>query len=703
MDISSTNAFAGLPDADLAAAIRAGHGETPGAGDAEGTGDAAEAIAVLYARHYAAAVRTAGARLEDPSRAEDVAVDAFADLLELIRQGSECGDALRAWLACLASRKAFAANRHDPLPRAADGVALFEPGDRDADPVMEQRESGLFVEAFKALPARWQEVLWRLEIENAPPAEVAEELGLGVDAGGVDAVAAVAGEAREGLRASYLEAHGAAASSEFAEQCHRLGEHLDGSLGPRAVLKFEEHLDSCPRCDAALAEVGDISTGLLTVIAPLFLGAGATSLLPLLDGSAPAAQESAAQETVQGDAPALAVPETALPAADAVAASDATPTAAVSIVGGPLDLPAGGSPSGAGPTVVALSDLAGKDGAASDAAPKEPAPKEAAPTGPAATSASGATTFEVALSGPPSAAAQKGSSDPSAPKHSPGPATQSFPALRVDADGARPRPAAGRRKPRRVGIRRRLLPSVALAGTTGVLVAGVAFAANGTLPLPLPSGATGVVSEVVPMSTVEGPSLHSTQSTGGSETTPSSSSDAAESPASEAAETPAAPATDGTGSGADTGAGNGAGSGAAATPSDGGTQSTPGSRAPAATAPKTGNPAPSSPSSPKTGQPSADVPAVLPDPTQPGNSGAKPAEGGAPAGGGSTGGAGGAGGTGGAGGAGGSAPLPVPETTVEVSDHDAGQSSFSRTRDFLPKHRHFSRFRDVQLELDEVP
>ncbi|GER22342.1 hypothetical protein NCCP1664_08390 [Zafaria cholistanensis] len=678
MDTSSTNAFTGLPDADLAAAIRAGD-SAAGAGGSAADGGAPDAIAVFYARHYGAAVRIAEARLGNRSLAEDVAVDALADLLELIRQGSSCGDAPRPWLACLASRKAFAANRHESLPRAAGAAALFEQGDRDADPVMEQRGSGLLAETFKALPGHCQDILWLLEVENAPAAEAAHGLGLGVEA-----VVEAAAEAREGLRAAYLEAHGAAAAGEFAEQCHRLGDHLDGALGPRAMLKFEEHLGNCTRCDAALAVIGDLGAGLRTVVAPLFLGAGAASLLPLIDGSALLAQRADSGPTRPG----FASPEAAGSAAGVSAAGQAAegaapdPTAAVDR-----------SPSGAGPTVVALSDLAATETAPPGALSLNATPISAAPVSTTPFSATSAAASADAAE--PRAAAVEGPGSPVPAQHSPDLPTQSIPALRTDAGGTPPRASPSPRMTRKVRMRRRLLPSAALAGAAGVLVAGVAFAATGTLPLP--SGATDAVSEVIPVPAAEDPAPQPTHPAGGG--TPSPASDPAGAPASE---TPDTEEPDGAGDGAEAGEE----AGAEAPPAEGAKQSAPDGAAPTTTAPKAGNPVAPSTEPAKTNQPSADVSVSLPDPTQPARtSSPRPADDGSRA---------GQDGADGADGSGAvqdlpaplpkvSTPAPAPTSTVEVSPPDSAQSNFFRSRTLAPQDLYSPRYSGFQLEIGEAP
>src|SRR5690606_1145964 len=113
-------------------------------------------------------------------------------------------------------------------------------------------------QALSALPERWREVLWYLEVEGRKPAEVAAQLGVTAPR-----VSALAYRAREGLRRSYLDRHLATAD---ARQCRwtreRLSAYVRGGLSEAAHEKVRRHLDVCADCMLQHASLVEVNTRL---------------------------------------------------------------------------------------------------------------------------------------------------------------------------------------------------------------------------------------------------------------------------------------------------------------------------------------------------------------------------------------------------------------------------------------------------------
>src|SRR5690606_9448237 len=98
---------------------------------------------------------------------------------------------------------------------------------------------------------------------------------------------------------AYLQQH---LTSVPAEECRTvnalLGSFVRGGLAKRETARVEAHLDGCGDCRALVLELGDVSHGMRSVIAPLVLGVGALGLvgtaLPTAGGAAVAGGVGAA-------------------------------------------------------------------------------------------------------------------------------------------------------------------------------------------------------------------------------------------------------------------------------------------------------------------------------------------------------------------------------------------------------------------------
>ncbi|MFI7597173.1 sigma-70 family RNA polymerase sigma factor [Actinoplanes sp. NPDC049681] len=235
---------AGEADADteLLAAVRAGD-----------TG----AYGVLYERHRSAARALAHGLVTDHAEADDLVAETFAKVFATLRAGRGPLVAFRAYLYTTLRHVCYHRARRDRRLEFTDDLTRYDEGEPFLDPALDRMERTFAAQAFRALPDRWRDVLWRTEVEGASPAEVAPQLGLTPNA-----VAVLAHRAREGLRRLYLQQHVAVADPpECRWAGERLGGHVRGRLAPREAARLRTHLSWCGDCRTRLAEVTEINQG----------------------------------------------------------------------------------------------------------------------------------------------------------------------------------------------------------------------------------------------------------------------------------------------------------------------------------------------------------------------------------------------------------------------------------------------------------
>jgi RNA polymerase sigma factor (sigma-70 family) len=235
---------AGDPDADteLLTAVRAG--------------DTA-AYGVLYQRHRSAARALAYRLVSDPADADDLVAETFAKVFAALRAGRGPLVAFRAYLHTTLRHVCYHRARRDRRLEFTDDLTRYDEGEPFLDPALDRLERTYAAQAFRALPDRWRDVLWRTEVEGASPAEVAPHLGLTPNA-----VAVLAHRAREGLRRLYLQQHVAVADPpECRWTGDRLGGHVRGRVAPRDTVRLEAHLAWCAGCRDRHAEITEINRG----------------------------------------------------------------------------------------------------------------------------------------------------------------------------------------------------------------------------------------------------------------------------------------------------------------------------------------------------------------------------------------------------------------------------------------------------------
>lgn len=264
----------------------------------------------LYKRHVSIASSIAKRNVDNPSDAEDVVAEAFQSVLQSIVAGKGPGAFFRAYLLSTVTRLSHQRNRKSNKVLLSGDDPVMDEALVETDAVISAFESRTVAKAFRALPERWQAVLWYMDVERMKPAAVAPILGLTPNA-----VSALAVRAREGLRRQYLQSHLAnQTSSRCAEFASKLGSFLRGGLPSATERTVRNHLDGCSTCTAALTELEDVQKSMRAVLLPLVTGiplamwAGKGAALGFLSGMVPAKV-------------ALAVPALAQPAVMALLAA----------------------------------------------------------------------------------------------------------------------------------------------------------------------------------------------------------------------------------------------------------------------------------------------------------------------------------------------------------------------------------------------
>lgn len=249
------------------------------------------AFGELWQRHSRSGLRVAR-QFTSSIDADDLVSEAYARIYQRVLAGGGPDGAFRPYLYTtirnLASR--WGQSRRDVN---VDDMGEFEDPSLTDDPATIALDRTLTVRAFRALPERWQSVLWYTEVEGMDPHEVAPILGISANG-----VAALAYRAREGLRKAWLQAHvsDATASGECQWSIARLGDFARDGLTARDRTRVSDHLATCTKCSIINEEVDEVGSRLALVMLPLLLGgiAGGTLLASFgASGSAMAASAAA--------------------------------------------------------------------------------------------------------------------------------------------------------------------------------------------------------------------------------------------------------------------------------------------------------------------------------------------------------------------------------------------------------------------------
>ena len=255
-----------------------------------------EAFGELWRRHYRSGVCVAH-QFTTKIDADDLVSEAFTRIYQRVLAGGGPTGAFRPYLYTAIRNLAStwgAASREVQV----DEIQDFEDPSTLDDPAMVALDRSLTATAFRALPERWQTVLWYTEVEGMDPHEVAPILGITANS-----VAALSYRAREGLRKAWLQAHITSAQADGAcgWTIARLGDHARNGLSARESQRLNAHLADCASCSILSDEVEEVGSHLAMVLLPLILGgvAGGGLLAALgLGGSAAAGAATVAASQI---------------------------------------------------------------------------------------------------------------------------------------------------------------------------------------------------------------------------------------------------------------------------------------------------------------------------------------------------------------------------------------------------------------------
>jgi RNA polymerase sigma factor (sigma-70 family) len=229
------------------------------------------AYGLLYARHFHAARRLSTSLGITGTERDDLIAEAFTRVLRILRAGGGPGEDFRPYLLTTVRNTLISWRRKDRAVRPVPDVPEVDAEPGHEGPVCTRIHASMAARAFSGLPERWRAVLWRTEIENESPAQIAEALHMTPNG-----VAALAYRAREGLRQAYLSEHVPATDRST---CRAIAAQLAGWVrhggSPHRTRRITAHVASCAHCRALEASLRELNRELPSVLAPLVITAPA--------------------------------------------------------------------------------------------------------------------------------------------------------------------------------------------------------------------------------------------------------------------------------------------------------------------------------------------------------------------------------------------------------------------------------------------
>lgn len=225
----------------------------------------------LYRRHSRVAVSVARKILGSPQDAEDAVSEAFTNVLSALRRQVGPREKFRPYLlTCVRNSSLQRIRRSQQACKRERSFA-------DDEPLEDERivENAVAAAAFQSMPARWQSALWMAEVQQLDPLTIAERLGVNVAAAG-----ALVYRARQGFTEAYLAQHlSSAGRPACAALAPKLAQYVRGTAGVMASRRVKNHIDECPACMSAVAELADVNSSLRSLTPPLALltAAGTTT------------------------------------------------------------------------------------------------------------------------------------------------------------------------------------------------------------------------------------------------------------------------------------------------------------------------------------------------------------------------------------------------------------------------------------------
>ena len=221
----------------------------------------------LYERYYPMARAIAFQHTSNVHQAEDIVSEAFARILQALKNGkgphSYLGGYLATTIAHLAGEYGLLSAKEVP----SEQEHLEAMGTLD-ETVLQLHESDEVISAFTSLPERWQTVLWLTEIEAKKPREIATAMALSPNA-----VSALALRAKESLKEGFLRAH---QNAPATPDCNRFSSHISpyvrGSLSQKRSDALRSHMESCNYCTTEYLSLVGINKSMRSWIFPVLAG-----------------------------------------------------------------------------------------------------------------------------------------------------------------------------------------------------------------------------------------------------------------------------------------------------------------------------------------------------------------------------------------------------------------------------------------------
>jgi RNA polymerase sigma-70 factor (ECF subfamily) len=213
-----------------------------------------QALAKLLER-YAPAVYRFGAKMcRNPEDARDVMQETLLAAARGLRE-FRGGASLSTWLFtiarsfCIKARRQRAGAPSEGAVLGDDAAGQVPATDQAPDQILEQRELGAAIDAaIASLDPVYREVLVLRDVEGLTAREVAQVLGVGVDA-----VKSRLHRARVAVRdriAPLLAPAEPSGPPGCPDVLPVLSQYLEGEIGPTQCAEMDRHVAQCPRCRA---------------------------------------------------------------------------------------------------------------------------------------------------------------------------------------------------------------------------------------------------------------------------------------------------------------------------------------------------------------------------------------------------------------------------------------------------------------------
>ena len=234
-----------------------------------------DAFALLWTRHYVAASTCAKRTWTDPQDVDDVVSEAFARVLDAIKKGNGPTTQFRPYLYQVI-RNLGAENFRHTHAVASDLDEIASEKLSPEDEIVSGADQSVILRAFYAMKPRERQILWSHEVEELPPRQIAEQMGLGSRH-----VSTLLDRARQSFKAKWLQANIedlGGATGEHAWVIGHLGQVMAEQGTHITKTRVSHHLGSCETCMHKAIKVRDMATELGLKLGSAVVGVGVGSL-----------------------------------------------------------------------------------------------------------------------------------------------------------------------------------------------------------------------------------------------------------------------------------------------------------------------------------------------------------------------------------------------------------------------------------------